>query len=414
MVARPGGHQDPAYLARLMREQRITTAHFVPSMLAVFAAEPTAARLPCLRRLISNGEALPAELAARADATIGAGLHNLYGPTEAAVDVTAWEYRNEPGAVSVPIGGPVWNTALYVLDSTLRPVPPGVAGELYIAGAQLARGYLHRPALTAERFVACPFGGSGERMYRTGDVVAWRTGGQLEFLGRGDDQVKVRGFRVEPAEIEAALVRHECVRHAVVVPRAEPSGDTRLFAYVVPAGADRPQSAELREFLGGLLPEHLIPASFVVLDELPLTPNGKLDRRALPAPDHEGRKAGRGPRNKREETLCRIFADILGLPSVGIDEGFFDLGGHSLMATRLISLVRVAFGVDLAIRDLFATQTVAGLVRILDRSQDSRRQPVVRGCARSGCRCRTPSSGSGSSTVWRARTPPTTCRWQPG
>ncbi|MFJ4581858.1 amino acid adenylation domain-containing protein [Streptomyces echinatus] len=378
VVARPGGHQDPAYLADLMRAQRITTAHFVPSMLAVFAAEPAAARLPDLRRLISSGEALPAELAERVGATIGAGLHNLYGPTEAAVDVTAYECRNEPGAVSVPIGSPVWNTALYVLDSALRPVPPGVAGELYIAGAQLARGYLHRPALTAERFVACPFGGAGERMYRTGDVAAWRADGQLEFLGRADDQVKVRGFRVEPAEIEAALARHEGVGRVVVVPRADASGDTRLLAYVVPAGADRPQPAALREFLGGLLPEHLVPAAFVVLDELPLTPNGKLDRRALPAPDHEGRKTGRGPRNKREETLCRIFADILGLPEVGIDEGFFDLGGHSLMATRLISLVRVTFGVDLAIRDLFTTQTVAGLVRILDQADDSRRQPVVR------------------------------------
>ncbi|MFG2386696.1 amino acid adenylation domain-containing protein [Streptomyces avermitilis] len=378
VVARPGGHQDPAYLARLMRAQRITTAHFVPSMLAVFAAEPAAAQLPDLRRLISSGEALPAELAERVGATIGAGLHNLYGPTEAAVDVTAWECRTEPGAVSVPIGSPVWNTALYVLDSALRPVPPGVAGELYIAGAQLARGYLHRPALTAGRFVACPFGGAGERMYRTGDVAAWRADGQLEFLGRADDQVKVRGFRVEPAEIEAALARHDGVGRVVVVPRADASGDTRLLAYVVPTGADRPRPAALREFLGGLLPEHLVPAAFVVLDELPLTPNGKLDRRALPAPDHEGRKTGRGPRSKREETLCRIFADILGLPEVGIDEGFFDLGGHSLMATRLISLVRVTFGVDLAIRDLFTTQTVAGLVRILDQADDSRRQPIVR------------------------------------
>ncbi|WP_167532717.1 amino acid adenylation domain-containing protein [Streptomyces alboniger] len=379
VVAKPGGHQDPVYLARLMSEQRVTTAHFVPSMLAVFAAEPAAAGLPHLRRLISSGEALPAELAERARTTIGTGLHNLYGPTEAAVDVSAWECRDEPGAVSVPIGSPVWNTALYVLDSTLRPVPPGVAGELYIAGAQLARGYLHRPGLTAERFVACPFGGPGERMYRTGDVAAWRADGQLEFLGRADDQVKVRGFRVEPAEIEAALARHDRVGHAVVVPRVDPSGDTRLFAYVVPAGAERPEPTALREFLGGLLPEHLIPAAFVVLDELPLTPNGKLDRRALPAPDHEGRKAGRGPRDKREETLCRIFADILGLPEVGIDDGFFDLGGHSLMATRLISLVRVTFGVDLAIRDLFTTQTVAGLVEILDRSGDSRRPPIVRG-----------------------------------
>ena len=415
VVARPGGHQDPAYLAALMREQDVTTAHFVPSMLAVFAAEPAAAGLPALRRVISSGEALPAELAERATRTLGTPLHNLYGPTEAAVDVTAWEYRDEPGAVSVPIGAPVWNTALYVLDSALRPVPPGVAGELYLAGDQVARGYLDRPVLTAERFVACPFGAPGARMYRTGDVAAWRADGRLEFLGRVDDQVKVRGFRVEPAEIEAALARHDAVRQAVVVPRADATGDTRLFAYVVPTraatakdaeagthadadvgtdareGTDTregteadtetglPQPSELREFLGGLLPEHLVPAGFVVLDELPLTPNGKLDRRALPDPGHAGREAGRGPRDKREETLCRIFADILGLPEVGIDEGFFDLGGHSLMATRLISLVRVTFGVDLAIRDLFTTQTVAGLVQIIDRSGDSRRPPVVRG-----------------------------------
>ncbi|MFJ9476074.1 amino acid adenylation domain-containing protein [Streptomyces mirabilis] len=386
LVAKPDGHKDPAYLAELIREQRVTTAHFVPSMLAAFVAEPGAARLPDLRRLISSGEALPVELAQRARATIGVPMHNLYGPTEASVDVSAWEYRDEPGAVSVPIGRPVWNTALYVLDAALRPAPAGVVGELYVAGAQLARGYLRRPALTAERFVASPFGEAGERMYRTGDLAIWRPDGQLEFVGRADDQVKVRGFRVEPVEIEAALARHDGVAQAAVVPRADDSGDTRLFAYVVPARqpetdqdtADRPEPAALREFLLRSLPEHLVPAAFVVLDALPVTPNGKLDRRALPAPDFAGREVGRGPRDPREAALCRIFAEVLGLPGVGIDDGFFDLGGHSLMATRLISRVRATFGVDLAIRDLFGTPTVAGLVRVLDRAGDTRRQPVVR------------------------------------
>ncbi|RJQ75848.1 non-ribosomal peptide synthetase [Amycolatopsis panacis] len=373
VVAKPDGHRDPAYLAGLIREQQVTTVHFVPSMLAAFVAEPTAG-LPSLRRLISSGEALSADLARKTDEMIGVPLHNLYGPTEAAVDVSSWECRPEPGATSVPIGRPVWNTALYVLDAALQPVPPGVIGELYIAGKQLARGYLGRAALTAERFVACPFGAPGRRMYRTGDLALRRADGSLEFAGRADDQVKVRGFRVEPAEIEAVLLQHKAVEQVAVVPRTDESGDTRLFAYVVP-GDDAPV---LREFLAERLPGHLVPAGFVALDALPVTPNGKLDRRALPAPEASGLPVGRGPRDSREDALCRIYAEILGLPGVGIDDGFFDLGGHSLMATRLISRVRATFGVDLAIRDLFGTPTVAGLARLIDRAGDTRRRPLVR------------------------------------
>jgi len=386
VVARPGGHRDPAYLAELSREQRITTAHFVPSMLAAFVADPAAARLPSLRRLISSGEALPVELARRARTTIGAPLRNLYGPTEASVDVSSWEYLDEPGATSAPIGRPVWNTALYVLDAGLRPAPVGVTGELYIAGVQLARGYLHRPGLTAERFVACPFDGPGERMYGTGDLAIWRADGQLEYVGRADDQVKIRGFRVEPAEIEVALVRDDDVAQAAVVHRTDRFGDTRLFAYVVPVRRPdtdqdtpgRPDPAALRDFLHGCLPAHLVPAAFVIMDALPVTPNGKLDRRALPTPDLSGRERGPGPRNAREDELCRIFAEILDVAGVGIDDGFFDLGGHSLMATRLISRVRATFGVDLAIRDVFSTPTVAGLAQLLDESGDTRRPPVRR------------------------------------
>ncbi|GAA3291451.1 hypothetical protein GCM10020295_08340 [Streptomyces cinereospinus] len=252
VVARPDGHRDPAYLARLIREQDVTTAHFVPSMLQVFLEEPGAARCTGLRRVLCSGEALPLPLAHRFHRTLPARLHNLYGPTEASVDVTAVEVL--PDAGRVVIGRPVWNTRAHVLDAALRPVPPGVAGELYLAGVQLARGYLDRPALTAERFLADPYGGPGTRMYRTGDLAAWRPDGTLEFLGRTDHQVKIRGVRVEPGEIEAVLARHPAVARTVVVAR-----DDRLVAYVVPAPGQVPDPAALRRHTGAALPEHMVP-----------------------------------------------------------------------------------------------------------------------------------------------------------
>ncbi|WP_427923869.1 non-ribosomal peptide synthase/polyketide synthase [Streptomyces sp. cg40] len=362
VVARPEGHRDPAYLARLIREQGVTTAHFVPSMLQLFLEEPATADCTGLRRVMCSGEALPVALTHRFhDILTTTELHNLYGPTEASVDVTAVEVG--PDARNVPIGRPVWNTRTYVLDAGLRPVPPGVPGELYLAGVQLARGYLDRPGLTAERFVADPYATEpGTRMYRTGDLARWNTDGTVEYLGRTDDQVKVRGFRVEPGEIEGVLTTHPSVAHAVVVVREQ-----TLVAYVVPAGPV--EASVLRAHVSTALPAHMVPAAFVTLDALPLTPNGKLDRAALPAPDFTtavGTDAGAPPRGPREEILAGLFGDVLGLERVCADDDFFTLGGHSLLAMRLVSRVRTALGADLTVRTVFEASTPAQLAARLD------------------------------------------------
>ncbi|MFI9238056.1 non-ribosomal peptide synthase/polyketide synthase [Streptomyces sp. NPDC053079] len=366
VVAAPEGHKDPAYLAGLIQERGVTTAHFVPSMLDVFLAEPAAARCTGLRRVMCSGEALPAELADRFHATVDAELHNLYGPTEASVDVTFWQTApaTDAGGGVVPIGRPVWNTRTYVLDAALRPVPPGVAGELYLAGTQLAHGYLGRPGLTAERFTADPFGAPGERMYRTGDLARWTRAGVLEFLGRLDDQVKIRGFRIELGEIEAALTRHPSVARAVVVAR-----QNRLVAYVVPAAGDGERDGldtdGIRAALHASLPEYMVPAAFVTLTGLPLTANGKLDRKALPEPDFTRAVSGRAPRTDRERALCAAFAEVLGLDEVGADDDFFALGGHSLMVMRLVSRVRDGLGAEVSVRTVFEAPTPARLAERL-------------------------------------------------
>ncbi|MFD9887668.1 amino acid adenylation domain-containing protein, partial [Streptomyces alboflavus] len=321
VVARPDGHRDPAYLAELIQEQRITEVDFAPSMLAAFLAEPTAERCVSLRRVEAAGEGLPVELANQFLSVLpGAELHNLYGPTEAAVEVSHWKHRIEPGATSVPIGKPVWNTRLYVLDSALRPVPPGVPGELYLSGVQLARGYLGRHGLTAERFVADPYGPAGARMYRTGDLVKWRNDGAIDYIGRVDFQVKVRGFRIEPGEIEAALLAHPGVAQTTVIAREGKgsAGNKQLVAYLVPAvgGTENDESAhdvsdvdiaDLRAFLAGRLPEYMVPAAFVTLDALPLNASGKVDRRALPEPEFSGGEY-RAPGDAVEEALAGVFA----------------------------------------------------------------------------------------------------------
>ncbi|MFI1825458.1 amino acid adenylation domain-containing protein [Streptomyces sp. NPDC020412] len=378
VVARPDAHRDPAHLAEVIRRAGVTTLHFVPSMLAEFCDEAYADCRTALRRVVCSGEALPLDLAERFHRTFGVPLHNLYGPTEAAVDVTAWQYR--PDARTVPIGRPIDNTELLVLDAALRPVPGGVRGELYIVGAGLARGYHGRRALTAERFVACPYGPPGRRMYRTGDLARWNADGELEFEGRADQQVKIRGFRVEPAEIEAALAAHPGVARAAVLARAGRGADraAQLVAYVVPttavdsggagqewdfhAGLD---VAELRAFTGSRLPAHLVPAAFVVLDRLPLSANGKLDRGALPEPQY-ATGPHRPPGTPDEQTLADAFAEVLGLGRIGVDDDFFTFGGDSIRAIQVVARAR-ADGLVIHPRTVFECRTVAALARAATR-----------------------------------------------
>ncbi|HEX9937525.1 MAG TPA: amino acid adenylation domain-containing protein, partial [Longimicrobium sp.] len=343
-------------LVRLLHDEEVTAATLPPSVLAVLPP----AELPALRTLMTAGEALPAELVERW--APGRRFFNLYGPTEA----TIWSATAEcaPGGGRPPIGRPVPNTRAYVLDARGAPVPAGVPGELYVGGAGVTRGYAGRPALTAERFVPDPFGSEpGARLYRTGDRVRWLATGELEFLGRVDEQVKVRGFRIEPGEIEGALRRSEGVADCVVVAREDAPGETRLVAYVV-GGVD---AGALREHLLRELPEHMVPSAFVFLDALPLTPNGKLDRKALPAPDFApAQERYVAPRTPAEEVLAGIWADVLRLERVGVEESFFELGGHSLLATRVVSRVREVLAVELPLRALFEGPTVAEMARAVE------------------------------------------------
>jgi enterobactin synthetase component F len=368
VVAEPGGHKDPAYLARTIREQAVTVCHFVPSMLQVFLAEPAASACTGLRHVFCSGEALPRETVRAFGRVLGdfVPLHNLYGPTEAAVDVT-YHRCATGGTGPVPIGRPVWNTRLYVLDAALQPCPPGVPGELFLAGAQLADGYLGRPALTASRFVADPYGAPGARMYRTGDLARWTADGAVEYLGRTDHQVKLRGQRIELGEIEAELAQDPTVGAAGVLVREDRPGDQRLVGYVTAAGDAVCDPEALRARLARSLPEHMVPGAIVVLADFPLSPNGKLDRRALPAPAFTGTAdGGRAPAGHREETLGRLFAEVLGVDRVGVDDAFFDLGGTSLLAARLVARVRDALGAELTIGTLFQAQTPASLAARLD------------------------------------------------
>jgi amino acid adenylation domain-containing protein len=365
VVALPDGHRDPAYLRRTLVEEGITTLHFVPSMLQVFLEEPGVGAAVSVRQVMASGEALPAALAERFFAGLpGARLHNLYGPTEAAVDVSAWTCA--PGESPVPIGRPIANIDLRILDRSFRPVPVGSAGELCIGGVGLARGYRNRPALTAERFVPHPESGRpGERLYRTGDLARWRPDGRIEYLGRLDHQVKIRGQRIEPGEIEAALAQDPAVRECAVLAREDRQGGLRLVAYVVPRGGglSNDEIDELRAALRRCLPEPLIPAAFVTLAALPLTANGKLDRRALPAPDAVAGGRIVAPRTAAEAVLAGIWRDVLDLPAVGVDDNFFDLGGHSLLATRVVSRLRTTFGVEVPVRALFESPTIAKLAQ---------------------------------------------------
>ncbi|MEY8818470.1 non-ribosomal peptide synthetase DhbF [Bacillus subtilis] len=366
VIAKKETIREPQALAQMIENFDINIMQATPTLWhALVTSEPE--KLRGLRVLV-GGEALPSGLL-QALQDLHCSVTNLYGPTE----TTIWSAAAflEEGLKGVPpIGKPIWNTQVYVLDNGLQPVPPGVVGELYIAGTGLARGYFHRPDLTAERFVADPYGPPGTRMYRTGDQARWRADGSLDYIGRADHQIKIRGFRIELGEIDAVLANHPHIEQAAVVVREDQPGDKRLAAYVVADAAI--DTAELRRYMGASLPDYMVPSAFVEMDELPLTPNGKLDRKALPAPDFSTSVSDRAPRTPQEEILCDLFAEVLGLARVGIDDSFFELGGHSLLAARLMSRIREVMGAELGIAKLFDEPTVAGLAAHLDLAQSAR------------------------------------------
>ncbi|MFI6063467.1 amino acid adenylation domain-containing protein, partial [Streptomyces sp. NPDC051286] len=375
LVVVPTSRRLGAELAEFIAEQRLTHVAFPPAVLATMDEGSIAGDVI----IDVGGEACPPELLARW--TPGRSMFNSYGPTETTIDATVWECR--PGVEEVPIGTPIVNTRVYVLDGSLSPVPVGAVGELYVAGAGLARGYLRRPGLTAERFVADLFGPAGSRLYRTGDLVRWREDGNLEYMARVDDQVKMRGFRIEPGEIEAVLTSHPLVAQAAVVTGEDPAGDRRLIAYVVPVDSAAEAGGEpvgaggpgtlLPAYVGEQLPDHMVPSVVVVLDALPLTVNGKLDRKALPAPDYStGSTHGRAPSSPTEEILCGIFRQVLGIENLGVDDDFFRLGGHSLLAVRLVSRIRSVLGVELPLRVLFEASTAAALAARLAAAGSAR------------------------------------------
>ncbi len=410
------------------------------------AVEEGLAPLGGLRQLLAGGDVLSRPHVLRALAALpGVDLVNGYGPTENTTFSTTHRLRGglAAGETSVPIGRPIAASRAYVLDRSLAPLPIACVGELYVGGAGVARGYLGRPALTAERFLPDPFGPdpfsvdprgprAGDRLYRTGDLARWRPDGTLDFLGRRDFQIKVRGFRVEPGEVESALLRHPGVREAVVTATTEAAGGAgghRLVAYYVPEGADGPAPAELSAHLRESLPEHLVPSILVPLAELPLNANGKVDRRALPPPEssagagkENGGRAAVAPRgapaNPIEEVIAGIWAEVLGVPhALSVEESFFHLGGHSLLAIRMLSRLRAALGADLPVQQVFESPTIAGLAAAVARataSGDAAAGPALPPLAPRASRLRprrspTRSSGSGSSTAWRRGARPTTC-----
>ncbi|ADP15917.1 linear gramicidin synthetase subunit C [Achromobacter xylosoxidans A8] len=365
VLAKPGDHRDPARLVELIRENSVTTLHFVPSMLQAFLAHDGIEACISLSHIVCSGEALPVEAQNGVFRSLPqAVLSNLYGPTEAAIDVTHWACRDD-GCGHVPIGQPISGIQTYVLDEGLSLAPVGVTGELYLGGVGLARGYLGRSGLSAERFVADPFGEAGGRLYRTGDLVRWNAEGQLEYLGRIDHQVKIRGLRIELGEVEAQLLSQAEVREAVVVARDGPGG-ARLVGYVSAQAGKIVESEELKERLGRQLPDYMVPSAIVVLEELPLNANGKVDRKVLPEAGVDSARTYEAPRGEVEEALATIWAEVLGIERVGRHDNFFELGGHSLLALQVVARVQSRMQKDIAIRDFFATPSLSEVSVLLE------------------------------------------------
>jgi acyl-coenzyme A synthetase/AMP-(fatty) acid ligase len=369
ILARPEGHQDSAYLLELIAKQEITTIHFVASMLQIFLEEKNLESCRSIKRVLCSGEALPVDLQERFFARLGADLYNLYGPTEAAIEVTWWACTRDNKLSCVPIGRPIANTRIYLLDNKLQPVPVGVAGELYIAGDAVARGYLNRFDLTAEKFIPDPYGDKpGARMYRSGDLARYLPDGAIEFLGRVDQQVKLRGQRIELGEIEAALDQHSFILQSAVILHKDFRGEQRLIAFVTTEPGTTLTTREVREFLKGRLPDYMIPSLLITLDSMPLTASGKISRKGLPAIELSLLESERSldvPRNPVEQVLIGLFADILGLDHVGIHDDFFEIGGHSILAARLVSQIKEIFQFELSLRTFFEERTAARLAAIM-------------------------------------------------
>jgi amino acid adenylation domain-containing protein len=363
IVARPGGHRDPEYLGTLIRQKKVSILHFVPSMLAAFLDAGAARQCESVRQVICSGEALSPELARRCMEEMTAELHNLYGPTEASIDVTSYHCTADDIKNGMPIGKPIANTEIHILDSFGHPVPVLVAGELYIGGVGLARGYVDRPDLTAERFVPDHVSGrSGTRLYQTGDRARWRADGNVEYLGRLDNQVKIRGHRIELGEIEEVLTQDRAVKQAVVVVREDQPGQKRLVAYVVlEQGGGELDLSRMRDYLQTRLPEYMVPGALVVLENVPLTANGKLDRKALPRPlSQRPQSSYVAPSNDVELALCAVFEEIFKISRVSIHDNFFSLGGDSILSLRAVAILKQR-GIALEVRDFPECQTVQRL-----------------------------------------------------
>lgn len=413
VVADPGGHRDSTYLAETIIEHGITTVNFVPSMLQLFLEDPKAGECTSLKRVVCSGEALPKALQDRFFERIDAELHNLYGPTETAVEVSAWACDPDSKLSFVPIGKPIANTRFHILDDEMGTVGLGEVGELHIGGVQVARGYLERAELTAERFVPDPFR-SGGRLYKTGDLARYLPSGDVEFLGRSDFQVKIRGFRVELGEIESALESFDGVQGAIVVAQERSDSELRLVAYVAHPAGDGQMVQDLREHLAARLPEYMIPTLFIWVEQFPLTSNGKVDRKALPPPTRHrpGLAASYvGARSELERDISERWRRILDLDRVGIHDPFFELGGTSLQAARFVNELQTKTGASISVVTLFGAPTIAEYAAHLEREQPAAvatilgiaARDVVETAASVAVQPRKPRGHRGSLSEQRAR-----------
>ena len=378
VIAQPGGHRDSSYLVDLIINENVTTLHFVPSMLRIFLEEKGIENCKSIRRVICSGEALTHELQKKFFERLDTELHNLYGPTEAAVDVTYYSCKKDSRLSFVPIGRPVANTQTYILNNFKQPVPIGVPGELHIGGIQVARGYVNRPDLTAERFISDPFSKEPDaRLYKTGDLCRYLPDGNIEYLDRLDNQVKIRGFRIELGEIEALLRQHPIVADVIVVDREDIPGDKRLVAYFISHQNLNTYSDELRDFLKKNLPVYMIPSLFIRVDTFPLTKSGKIDRKNLPAPklSCHSQKFINMPKDREVQTVTKIWHQVLGTENIGLNDNFFDLGGHSLLLVKMRNKIRECFKREISVLDIFQHPTINELVKFL--SDEHKKEPFL-------------------------------------